>query len=264
MEPKNNNHKKPKLDERFICTIDGKDFVKYPGLLDLAHQKGISRLEVTILQLPTAENGNCAICKAEVKSTKDEVFSDIGDASPNNCSSKVAKHFLRLASTRAIARALRSFTNIGMTCFEELGDINDVIGDKDSGKRKPKLIKSSQKVTKPRLQPEKKSDSSNTEQVESSNGNGNGNGKGKGNGNDSGSGNGKAAKKAVAEPQTQQNPAKCKMSEAQYRALFSLAKRRGITDDEVEAMAQETFNTAVNNLSSVDAASFIRQLQQSA
>ena len=31
--------KKVKQDEKFVTTIEGKDFVKYPGLLDLGHQK---------------------------------------------------------------------------------------------------------------------------------------------------------------------------------------------------------------------------------
>ncbi len=45
--------KKPKLDERFIKTIEGRDFVLYSGLLDLAHQKGLLKIEVDPLQFPT-------------------------------------------------------------------------------------------------------------------------------------------------------------------------------------------------------------------
>ena len=117
----------PKLDERWIIEIEGNQFVKYAGLLDLGHQKGISQIEVEPLQFPTKDNGNAAICKAAVISRVGETFIDIGDANPGNCSSKVVKHLFRLASTRAIARALRSFTNIGMSCLEELSDISDVI-----------------------------------------------------------------------------------------------------------------------------------------
>lgn len=118
--------RQPKLDERFIKNIEGKEFVIYAGLLDLAHQKGLVRMAVEIIQNPTAENGHMAIAKAEAESKLGELFVDVGDATPSNCSSKVAKHLLRMASTRAKARALRDFTNIGMTCLEELGDLNDV------------------------------------------------------------------------------------------------------------------------------------------
>src|SRR5512136_476887 len=74
--------KKPKLDERFIKTIEGRDFVLYSGLLDLAHQKGLLKIEVDPLQFPTKDNGNFAICKAQVTSKFGEVFSDVGDANP--------------------------------------------------------------------------------------------------------------------------------------------------------------------------------------
>lgn len=113
---------KPKLDDRFIISIEGKDFVTYPGLLDLGHQKGLESIEVSPLQLPTSENGFLAICKATVVSKEGEQFTDLGDASKENCSARVSKHLLRMASTRAIARALRTFTNIGMTCLDELDE----------------------------------------------------------------------------------------------------------------------------------------------
>src|SRR5208283_162335 len=42
--------RKAKLDERFIKNIQGRDFVIYSGLLDLAHQKGLIKLGVEIVQ----------------------------------------------------------------------------------------------------------------------------------------------------------------------------------------------------------------------
>ena len=131
---------KPKLDERFIMRIEGREFVKYPGLLDLAHQKGLAQIEVEPLQFPTDQNGRFAICKAVVVSKDGDTFSDIGDASPESVNARIAKHLLRMASTRAIARALRSFTNIGMTCLEELADLDEVEDKKPPKKtatRKP-------------------------------------------------------------------------------------------------------------------------------
>ena len=135
----NQDKVRPKLDERFIMQIEGKDFVKFAGLLDLGHQIGISKIEVEPLQLPTKENGDFAICKATVVSKAGDTFIDIGDANPNNCNARIAKHLLRLASTRSISRSLRAFTNIGMTCLEELEGFDEAPGN---GKKAAKVKQS--------------------------------------------------------------------------------------------------------------------------
>jgi len=54
------------------------------------------------------------------------------------------------------------------------------------------------------------------------------------------------------------------MSEAQRRAIFNLSRRRGISVDEVECMVEESYGVSLDNLSSKDASSFIRNLQQAA
>ena len=248
--------KKLKLDERFITKVEGKEFVKYPGLLDLGHQKGLLKIMVDPIQLPTKENGNFAICKAEVVSKTGEIFTDIGDANPNNCSAKVAKHLLRMASTRSIARALRSFTNIGMTCLEELAYIKDVIGDKSSktgaaqrrkpavksenkgnGKQKaktPDQAKEKDKQAKPPAQKTKPPEQKKQKPVKD---------------------------KAKDEPDQTEVP---KMSEAQRRAVFNLSRRRGISVEELEVMVGETYSTTLEELTSQDASAFIRTLQQAA
>ena len=230
-----------KLDEKFITTIEGKDFVKYPGLLDLGHQKGISKLLVDIVQIPTKENSNFAICKAEVVSQTGQIFTDIGDASPTNCNSKVAKHLLRMASTRAIARALRSFTNIGMTALEELADLKDV-----TGKKAPRTR--SGQTRKPAAKPKTKDARGETKAP---------------------------AQKKQEEPpaktqqQKKQEPVKGQagdpaMSEAQKRAVFNLSRRRGISVEDLEAMVAEHHDSTLEDLSSKDASAFIRTLQQAA
>jgi hypothetical protein len=255
------DRKKPKLDERFIISIDGHDFVKYQGLLDLGHQKGISQIEVDPIQLPTQDNGNFAICKATVISKTGDSFTDIGDANPQNCNSKVSRHLLRISSTRAIARALRSFTNIGMTCLEELADLNDLAGN-GSDSRKPKVDRQAEKRLS--ANPKAKDSEATTPTAASTDPN-------TGNG-----GNGAKSSKKPMEPkeltQQQPNPEQTKtqipsvptMSEAQKRAIYNLSRRRGISVEDLGKMALESYGVELGALSSKDASSFIRNLQQAA
>lgn len=99
----------------------GREFVLYRGLLALGHERGLQGITVTVVQLPTELNGMTAVCAATVQ-MPDGVFSDVGDASPSNVNRMIAPHLLRMASTRAKARALRDAVNIGVTAFEELGE----------------------------------------------------------------------------------------------------------------------------------------------
>ena len=231
--------KKPRLDERFITEIEGREFVKYPGLLDLGHQKGILKIEVDPLQIPSKENDNFAICKALVVSKTGEEFSDIGDASPANCSSRVVKHLLRMASTRAVARALRNFTNIGMTCLEELADFNEVTGNKPpktrtETKRRPaeKAKDDSKDKTKPEDKPVEKEKSQ--------------------------------PKKEASKEKSSETETAPQMSEAQKRAIYNLSRRRNISVEEMETMVTKSYKTPLEELSSKDASAFIRTLQQAA
>jgi hypothetical protein len=229
---------KPRLDERWIIEIDKNQFVKYAGLLDYAHQIGISSIEVEPLQLPTKENGNSAICKATAVSKLGESFTDIGDANPANCNAKVAKHLLRLASTRAIARALRSMTNVGLTAIEELEDLNDVIGkgEPKAQPKGPRKVARKAKELAAKLKPEPKTEP-------------------------------KDSKAEAEEPSPAKEkgfPDKPSMSEAQKRAIYNLSRRRGISVEDLEARAMETYGCELENLSTADASSFIRNLQQAA
>jgi hypothetical protein len=292
--------RKPKLDERFIKSIDGKDFALYSGLLDLAHQKNLTSMEVDLLQYPTKENEHTAVCRATGKTACGGVFIDVGDANPINCNAKVAKHIIRMASTRAKARCLRDLTNIGMTCLEELGDLTEVIGaeneagravqppKKDNVKKFPARQAQAAKPahpgngdgrkqenenqipnqgkaemavqgntpalppaevpagkaeaeradTKPEKAPKVSAKETKTP-VKAKSGNGNGNGKDK--------------------------PEKIPMmSEAQKSAIYNLSRRRGISVEELENMAQKTFTMPVENLTHENAVIFIRTLQQAA
>ena len=90
----------PRLKERFIQNIKGKDFVLYAGVLDYAQQIGLLRLEVELIRYPSKDNGYEAICRATVEGKNGEIFSDIGDACSGNTTEKIAKHLIRMASKR--------------------------------------------------------------------------------------------------------------------------------------------------------------------
>ena len=244
---------KPKLDERFLTNIKGKDFVLYAGVLDLATQRGLLKLEVELIQFPSKGNNHEAICRAVAVGKNGEVFGDIGDANPGNCHTMIAKHLIRMASTRAKARALRDLCNISLVTVEELSDFDDVIGN--NGPRKTTVKKTAQKTDKkePKAKAETKKKSPSK------------------------------ASKDQPEPKAKKEPPKASekkevkgesndkgktdqpnMSTAQKRAIFNLSRRRGISVLELEAMAKDTFGCDVENLISTDASAFIRQLQQSA
>jgi hypothetical protein len=276
---------RPKLDDNFVRQIDDKDFVLYAGLLDVAHQKNLCMVDVELIQYSSDENKNTAICKARVETMDGKRFSDIGDANPQNCNSKVARHLIRMASTRAKARAFRDMDNIGMTALEELGDLNDIIGGDESRKtpqkgsdnvRKfSKQIKSvfksgngdGQKVEAIQDQQVKDNVVPMTEKqapvmeanpadeetrdlkpVETPPAQTKGSIKpNKGNGN---GGNGKS--KPAASPL---------MSEAQKSALYNLSRRRGISLEDIGTRSMDKYGVPVEQLTSESAGEFIRYLQ---
>lgn len=135
----------PKLDERFMINLKGKDFVTYAGLLDLAHQQGLVKLEVQPLQMPAEDNGLQAICQATAVTSGGKVFSDLGDASPGNTNKMIAAHLIRMASTRAKARVLRDITNIGITALEELGE-EEYPSNNSNGKGGPAITEAQKRA----------------------------------------------------------------------------------------------------------------------
>ena len=107
------------LNEKFIINLQGKSYITYEGLLNLAHQRNLKSIEVELIQVPTDENNMTAICRATAM-TENQTYADLGDASPQSVNSTIAPHIIRMASTRAKARVLRDLNNIGLTAIEEL------------------------------------------------------------------------------------------------------------------------------------------------
>lgn len=119
----------PKLNPEFVVQLPIKnergditgyrDFVTYPGLLALAHELGLEEINTTVLQMPTDANGHVVVVRAVAKG-KPGLFTGLGDASPANTNRRVAPHAIRVAETRAKARALRDLTNVRLVAIEEL------------------------------------------------------------------------------------------------------------------------------------------------
>jgi hypothetical protein len=109
------------MKREFVITRHGKDYVLYAGLLDEAHAQGLKAIRTQLVQAPTPQNGQVAICVAEV-TTDRGTFSGLGDASPDNVSRAMANALIRLAETRAKARALRDAINVSMVAVEELSE----------------------------------------------------------------------------------------------------------------------------------------------
>lgn len=108
------------MKQEYIIERGGRSFVLYAGLLEEAHSRGLRSIETELLQVPGVENGDVAIVRALVR-MEDGKFAGIGDASPQNVGRMIAPHLIRMAETRAKARALRDAINVGVTAFEELG-----------------------------------------------------------------------------------------------------------------------------------------------
>ena len=110
------------MNEAFMITRQGKQYVLFAGLLDEAHNRGLKGIDTELLQVPSEANGNVAICKATVELEDGRTFGGIGDASPENVGRNIVPHLIRMAETRSKARALRDAVNVGVTALEELSD----------------------------------------------------------------------------------------------------------------------------------------------
>jgi hypothetical protein len=122
------------MREEYMIERQGKRFVLYAGLLEEAHNRGLRSIETELVQVPSKENGEVAIVQAVIR-TEEGKFGGIGDASPQNVNRAIAPHLIRMAETRAKARALRDAINVGVTAFEELGGPSEEEVVESSGKQ---------------------------------------------------------------------------------------------------------------------------------
>jgi hypothetical protein len=102
--------------------FEGKDGVACADLLARAHTEGLKSISTEVLLQPSDQNGRLCIIKAAVETEKGH-FEGIGDADPNSVEEQFAPHLIRVAETRAKARALRDAVNVGIVSFEELDGV---------------------------------------------------------------------------------------------------------------------------------------------
>src|SRR5215210_5485858 len=128
------------MRDEFLITRQGKQYVLFAGLLDEAHGRGLRGINTELVQVPDETNGNVAIVKATAEMDDGRRFSGIGDASPENVGRNIVPHLIRMAETRAKARALRDAVNVGATALEELSD-GDEAPPASSSRSKPTPIR---------------------------------------------------------------------------------------------------------------------------
>jgi hypothetical protein len=94
------------------------ELISFDKLLEAGHNRGIKSITTNLIQLDLEKK--FALFKAVIILKDDSVFEGHGDASPINVGTLIAPHFIRMAETRAIARALRFATDNAKTCEVEL------------------------------------------------------------------------------------------------------------------------------------------------
>jgi hypothetical protein len=104
------------IDLRFLTYLHGKPFIKYTGLLAIAHTKGLVSLKAHFISV-TQE---LALAEAEATFADGQTYSECADSTPQNVPAHIRPHYPRMALTRAKARALRDALNVAMVAVEEL------------------------------------------------------------------------------------------------------------------------------------------------
>jgi len=124
-----------KIDKKFTINLQGNEFITFEGLLNAFHQNKGTSIRTYELKGSTPAR---PLFKAIVEGEKGKYYGH-GDADDTNVGKMISRHKYRMAETRAIARALRWYNNIGMCSAEELGE-----GKVEKTKRVERVIESVQ------------------------------------------------------------------------------------------------------------------------
>jgi len=105
----------------------------FRDLLSRAHAMGLAHIKTKAISISDPPERR-AVFKATVTMRTEDGLLDFvghGDCDDKNTHALIAPHYIRMAETRAIARALRWATNEGRTCEEEMPSYDGVIGKVD-------------------------------------------------------------------------------------------------------------------------------------
>lgn len=100
-----------------------RESIAYAELLKLAHEEGLKSIATELVLQPSEDNGRLAIVKASVETERGH-YEGLGDADPGNVDDFLVPHLIRVAETRAKARALRDAVNVGVVSLEELDGVS--------------------------------------------------------------------------------------------------------------------------------------------
>jgi hypothetical protein len=106
----------PRIPREFLYDRKGVTAIRWGGLLHMAHEAGLYSLKVDVVTV----TADFALMRATAKFNDGGEWSDIGDATPANVGREIAPAFIRMASTRAMARVLRVALDIHFVCSCEL------------------------------------------------------------------------------------------------------------------------------------------------
>jgi hypothetical protein len=102
---------------------EARETIAYAELLKLAHDEGLKSIATELVLRPSEDNGRLAIVKAAVETERGH-YEGLGDADPGNVDDFLVPHLIRVAETRAKARALRDAVNCGVVSSEELDGVS--------------------------------------------------------------------------------------------------------------------------------------------
>ena len=100
--------------------LQGKEYVTHAELVEWASKAGLREVRTEILHMDLEKRQ--AIVQATAAGERG-TFQGLGDALPDNVGRMVASHWLRMAETRAVNRALRLYTGRATTSIDELGEM---------------------------------------------------------------------------------------------------------------------------------------------